>query len=586
MHLGILVGLSLLLTLPVLIHGAPDLSHDGLDHARWAKHFAEQFWRGDLYPRWFSDVNGGLGGPSGFFYPPLTSYVSSLFWPLVAAHDPYGWFSAGYALVLALMLSGITAYFWLRSIVQPGAALLGAAVYVLAPYHVAIDLYQRGASAEFWVFVWFPLLMLAAQRLIEGSRWAIPGAAAAYALAVLSHPTVSLCFAPVPLAYVFVFSERQRRIKTVLLLTSALLLGVGINALYLMPAMLDQHKVYAEWQTTGHGDYRNEWLIQDPQQLMLMARYAYGLIVRNGAQIPWGLVMQVRVLAVTLITLLAIAVLFVISRRCEQARRARLIAVFWTAIVAISLVMMTQLSSPVWRLAIFLKYLQFPFRFNVMLVVSVAALAAVAAQHLLETPARRLTWLLAATAVIWLGVDLFSATQVYSVWRQSNIDKITTNRALLRTQIDYPAMRPKPGNLNALENISAFDLLVATHPPKTAELRGAGIATVESWQPRRVVIQIQAAENSQLTINHFYYEGWTAHVAGVPTDLSVRPAPDGLMQLAVPKGSYKLTLQLPKDNAEEWGRIISLLSIVALGGLAGRAWFYGKQAKRILAATA
>ncbi|HKD86741.1 MAG TPA: hypothetical protein VKB58_18480 [Terriglobales bacterium] len=586
MHLGILVGLSLLLTLPVLIHGAPDLSHDGLDHARWAKHFAQQFWRGDLYPRWFTDVNEGFGGPSGFFYPPLTSYVSSLFWPLVAAHDPYGWLSAGYSLVLALVLSGITAYLWLRSIAKPGAALLGAVVYVLAPYHVAIDLYQRGASAEFWIFVWLPLVMLAAQRLIEDSRWAIPGAAVAYALAVLSHPTVSLGFAPVPLAYVFVFCEKPRRIKTALLLLAAMLLGVGVNALYLMPAMFDQHKVYAEWQTSGHGDYRNEWLIQDPQQLTLMARYAYGLIVRNGTQIPWELVMQVRVLAVTLITLLALAVLFVISRRWERERRARSMAVFWTVVAAISLVMMTQLSSPVWRLAGFLKYLQFPFRFNIVLVVSVAALAALAAQHLLEAPARMLSCLLAATTVLWLGVDLFSATQVYSIWRQTNMDKITTNHALLRTQIDYPTMWPKPGNLTALGNMSAFDVLVATHPPKTADLQGLGSAHIESWEPRRVVIQIQAAENGRLTVNHFYYEGWTARVAGVQSNLAVRPSFDGLMQLAVPKGSYTLTLELPRDTAEEWGLRISLLSIVALGGLAGRAWFYGTYAKHIRAATA
>jgi len=48
---ALLLALGLLMTCPVLIYGAPDLSHDALDHARWAKQFATQFWHGDLYPR-------------------------------------------------------------------------------------------------------------------------------------------------------------------------------------------------------------------------------------------------------------------------------------------------------------------------------------------------------------------------------------------------------------------------------------------------------------------------------------------------------------------------------------------------------
>ena len=52
-HLALLTCLCLLLTWPLLIHGIPDLSHDGYHHARWAKQFSTQFWNGDLFPRWF-----------------------------------------------------------------------------------------------------------------------------------------------------------------------------------------------------------------------------------------------------------------------------------------------------------------------------------------------------------------------------------------------------------------------------------------------------------------------------------------------------------------------------------------------------
>ncbi len=264
-HLALLVALGLLLCAPVLIHGAPDLSHDGVYHAVWAKQFATQFWQGDFYPRWFSNINGGFGGPSGFFYPPINNYVASLFWPFMAARDPEGWLAAGYAMVLAEILSGIAAYLWLRSLTKPRAALLGAVAYVIAPYHLAIDLYQRCASAEFWIFVWLPLVLLSAEGLLRRSRWAVPGAALSYALAVLSHPTVALCFAPIAVAYVFCFSESKERLRSSGKFVALLLLGVSLDAVYLLPAMLDQDKAYISLQTIagGWGDYHNRWLWQD-----------------------------------------------------------------------------------------------------------------------------------------------------------------------------------------------------------------------------------------------------------------------------------------------------------------------------------
>ena len=131
--LAILVGLALLTCWPILMHGAADLSWDGAAHAVWAQQFASQFWQGDLYPRWFANINAGYGGASGFFYPPLTNYASSLFWPLVATKENAGWLSSGFSLVLAFVSSGITAYFWLRSITGSRAALLGAVVYSACP---------------------------------------------------------------------------------------------------------------------------------------------------------------------------------------------------------------------------------------------------------------------------------------------------------------------------------------------------------------------------------------------------------------------------------------------------------------------
>lgn len=583
LHIACIVALSLLLTWPLLIYGIPDLSHDGYHHARWAKQFATQFWQGDLFPRWFSNVNGGLGGPSGFFYPPLTNYVSSLFWPMLAGRETGPWLAVGYAVVLGGILSGIAAYLWLLSFGNAGAALLGAVVYVIAPYHLAIDVYMRGASAEFWVFVWFPLILLSAQRLIQGWKWAVPLAAVSFACAILSHPTLSACFIPIPLGFVFFFSGSKQRIRNTALLTAGLLIGIGLSAAYLVPATLYRSRAYTESYQTGHFDYRNEWLVQDGKQLEQTVRYISGADMSNEPGMDWYFPLRIRMLAVTISTLLAVAALFALNRRCKTEKRSRSITLFWTAIAFLFFFLMNSPSAFVWRIAGFLKLLQFPFRLNTMLVVCVAGLVPFAYRYLTRPRARLFTGFLCLTLIAWLAADLYSSRWNFSARGIGNPGRVEMYKPYLRTQIDSPEMWPIPGNVKALSDVAAFDWFTASHPPQTAQLttdarQSSGTAQVETWRPRRVILKIEALRDTVLTVNHFYYSGWQARIEETRKQLAVRPSGDGLMEIDVPQGSYSLVLELPRRGAELAGLWISLFSLLLLAGDIGWTWRYRPRA--------
>src|SRR5205823_5152692 len=67
----IIVFAGCILTLPIILWGAPYESDDTLAHARWYIQFSEQLWAGDLYPRWLVGMNDGLGSPVFFYYPPV-----------------------------------------------------------------------------------------------------------------------------------------------------------------------------------------------------------------------------------------------------------------------------------------------------------------------------------------------------------------------------------------------------------------------------------------------------------------------------------------------------------------------------------
>src|SRR5260221_294990 len=68
------LALALLAAWPVLTHGPADIV-DAPNHYYRVVELAWHVQHGDLYPRWFSDINYGLGGPLLNFYSPLSYYI-------------------------------------------------------------------------------------------------------------------------------------------------------------------------------------------------------------------------------------------------------------------------------------------------------------------------------------------------------------------------------------------------------------------------------------------------------------------------------------------------------------------------------
>jgi hypothetical protein len=76
---------------------------------------------------------------------------------------------------------------------------------------------------------------------------------------------------------------------------------------------------------------------------------------------------------------------------------------------------------------------------------------------------------------------------------------------------------------------------------------------------------VDAPAAAPLTLLHFYYAGWSAHIAQTGEAIPIGPStPDGLMQLNVPQGRDEIVVELPTQPTEKVGRLISLLSLVCL----------------------
>lgn len=251
----ILVGCVLML--PIIFYGTPFQSDDGITHARWYIHFSEQFWNGELYPRWLVGMNNGLGSPVLFYYPPVPYFLTSLLKPLFP-NDVFGWYQMGFSALYALILSGIFAYLWLKQIADEATALITAILYMATPYHLAFDLYIRFSFAEFWAFVWLPLILYFTHKMLDGKRPALVGFAITYALLIMTHLPTTLIFSIIPIGYAAVLSA-DAKLQNIGKIAASMILGAGLSAIYLYPAMTMQKYVFLDQMTVGYFSYKN-WL--------------------------------------------------------------------------------------------------------------------------------------------------------------------------------------------------------------------------------------------------------------------------------------------------------------------------------------
>ncbi len=519
---------------PILHWGFTPFSWNADLHAHWNSLFQHQMWAGELYPRWLAGMNEGLGSPVFFYYPPLPYWAAGL-WSAILPGDAFGLRSLALSLATAQWLSGVGCYICLAARTPRWCAVIAAAVFMLLPYHLEIDLYRRGAVAEFWAFAWMPFVVgtLAKVRLSNGRS--VAACAASYAALVCTHLPTTLLFTPVLLAYAL-FLKVSGKTERLAPMLGALACGVGMAAIYWLPASLMQDHASFEY-LTRHLYYRAAFLSID----------SLGW--------SWNTGTLLKQIGGCLSFTLFLGILSVATILAAQSQKPTFVseAMFWWLSAAFSAAMMFPISDFIWRLWPTLQIIQYPWRWNTVLCLSAALLCGFALRAL-----SGLIGIQRAMASIFFFLALAGlAFQALRTSPEHSRQLRSANRALSYT-VDAPEYRPRwAGPKERLANNPLVD------PASLQAVKS------QTWFGRRGQVVISTRQAGDIVLRHFYFPGWKARSQGrnFPTKPSV---PEGLLCLEVPPGEWTVDLVLESSRPERFGWAISVCSLGVVIGWAVR----------------
>jgi hypothetical protein len=321
--------------------------HDDVQVARVQQMFMA-LKSGQFPVRWVPDLGYGYGYPIFNFYNPLPYYFGSAFMFM-----GFGALAATKLMfIFPVILSGISMFIFSKLFLSDFASGIAGLLYVYAPYH-AVQIYVRGAVAEYWAYAILPLVFWAIWK-----RKIIIGSLSLVAL-ILSHNLTSFMSIPFLTLLIFIKLITEKK-KTLLFAFCSLLFtfALGASAFFWLPSILESSK-------TGVGQMVFEKFDSPSKHVAYPLQLWSGVWGYGGSSsgIDDGLSFQVG--KIHLIgSLAAIAILlycYIVKRK--TIKQFNNLTIFAIVGLFFSLFMLLPLSRPIWDAFPVLSYIQFPWRF-------------------------------------------------------------------------------------------------------------------------------------------------------------------------------------------------------------------------------
>jgi 6-pyruvoyl-tetrahydropterin synthase related domain len=502
--------------------------HDFTFHLSSWVEVARQWHQGVFYPRWAEWANYGFGEPRFIFYPPLSWLLGAalglvLPWKVVPA--AFIW--------LALVGAGASMFRLAREWLPAGSAAAAAVFFAANPYHLII-VYYRSDFAELLASALLPLAFLFALRMSRQGARGGSSLAVVFALIWLANAPAGVIATYSLVLLLGVVSWIERSPRALLRGAGALTGGFGLAAFYLVPAAWERswaqiHQVLAQ-------ELR-------PEANFLFSRLNDPEFVRFNWKVSW--------------VALAVLIVLVLATVITHRSRRRIPELWWPLVVeeAFASFLLLSASWPLWRILPELRFLQFPWRWLLVLSLVAAIFLTLAAER-----AKR-PWLI--WAVVFVALAGAGAAIVRDAWwdsedAQNLLSAIQSGRGYEGAD-EYAPIGCDRTELP--ENSPRAAL--ATDVQERARIH------IERWTAEKKLLSVDVLHPATIALKLVNYPAWRAEVNGQPATLGSKP-PTSQVVLPLVAGHNEITVTFRQTTDRTLGGILSLISALVLAGIALR----------------
>lgn len=515
-----LIGLILTLSLLWPLFVAPYFTHHDDVQVIRVYEMNKCFQDHQIPCRWVPDLGGLYGYPIFNYYAPLPYYFGGLVYLLTGSLL----FSSKMMFAVSFMGAYIFMYLLALKLWGKMGGSLAAIFYSFAPYH-AMDFYVRGAMGEMWALMLFPAVFWAVLRLKEKLNIAnllIFGMT--LGALVISHNLSVMIFFPVVLIWILLLFLKTKNRRFLWFCLGSLVIAVLLSAFYLLPVIFEKNLVHVETTVGGYFSYTEHF--KGFRKLFLERSWGYGASIRevpggerDGLSYQLGWVHLVG----WLLAIFAAKVLWKKNRPISYA------IIFFSVISLLTVFMIHPRSVFIWNAIDPLKYLQFPWRFLLLVIFYVSLMSG--SFFLTDFKKKKLLWSLLVFAVVILNFSYFKPNKFIQTDDKKLLSGADWDKQIKRSIFDYlPIYAKEPPAELATERYK-----ILTGDSKILDFKEG-----TNW----FNFKTETRTHTIIRLSQYYFPNWKIYIDGKEAQVEYKNNNLGLMTIILGEGNHEIRARL------------------------------------------
>ncbi len=482
---------------------------------------------GQFLVRWAPEINWGYGYPVFNFYPPFFSFVSVAIFQLTHQMP----LSINLALIMFWVLSAIGMFLFAREFWGDEGGMLSAVLYLYAPYHI-VDIYVRGAFAEFSSFAILPFLLLSILKISRKPSlgYMLMGTASVFVLS-LTHNIMSMLFFPVAAAYILFLYFTEKKPGWILWAGGMIAIGLMMSSFFWVPALLEKKFLNLGFLISMRYDFHKSFI-------------SWGELFW-----PWnnGVMDKVTFHTGVIHTFLCLGSLACLPKIFRINRQTGLGYVFFLFTGMLAVFFTLPESRLFWEHIRMLSYIQFPWRFLTYIAFAMSFLGGSAGILIKDQAAQKSVLIIAGILAIVFSLKSFPEISYVSELKTvEDFVALGEGEYTPKWVMIPPAGRPE----------SRFEIV-----------QGQGqLAGGKELNPVHYKTRITVYTPSLVCFHTFYFPGWRVLVDGKSINPYINN-PFGLILFPVPQGEHDIQVVWGGTPVRTAGALVSWAGVLLLIGM-------------------